>query len=336
MSSEEKPESFASLLAEVVPSDERRASTRVGAKIDVVVTQIGKSDVFVSLGAKQEGFIERALLTDKEGKLSVEIGSRVTARVVEHAGRTGAVRLEPLVVRAPHDDTAQAAPQIEGPVLEEGLKVKGKVVRVERYGVFVQIHCTQGRKGRGLVPTAETGTPRGADLNKAFPLDAEVEAKILKIEEDGKIRLSISALKVDEERSQFEAFAKDARSQNNPRPSNPKEPPPKKLGTLGLLLQQKLAKKLGPPALFRPIRGSPGASGAIMPGHGTPPSQVSPAPPAPRPPLAPRLRQRRRRIDHQQPPGRPGRLLRGLRRQGRKLRTERRRGQQRRAGRRLR
>lgn len=242
-SREEKPESFASLLAESAPA-ERRASTRVGAKIDVVVTQIGKSDVFVSLGAKQEGFIERALLTDKEGKLSVEIGYRVTARVVEHGGKTGAVRLEPLVVRPPHDDTAQAAPQVEGPVLEEGLKVKGKVARVERYGVFLQIDGTQGRRGRGLIPTAETATPRGADLNKAFPIDAEIEAKIVKIEEDGKIRLSISALKVDEERSQFESFAKDARSQGqNGAPRNPKEPPPKKVGTLGLLLQQKLGKK---------------------------------------------------------------------------------------------
>jgi small subunit ribosomal protein S1 len=245
VSSEEKPESFASLLAESSTNDGRRTSTRVGAKIDVVVTQIGKTDVFVSLGAKQEGFIERANLIDKDGKLTVEVGSRITARVVESAGRTGAVRLEPLVVRSPHDDLAQAAPQVEGPVLAEGLKVKGKVARVERYGVFVQIDGTQGRKGRGLIPVTETGTPRGADLVKHFPIDAEVESKIVKIEEDGKIRLSISALKVDEERSQFEAFAKDARGPKAPA-SNPKEPPPRKVGTLGLLLQQKLSKKLDP------------------------------------------------------------------------------------------
>ncbi|MCS6901560.1 MAG: S1 RNA-binding domain-containing protein [Myxococcales bacterium] len=243
MSSEEKPESFASLLAESAP-DPRRASIRLGAKMDVIVTQIGKSDVFVSLGAKQEGFIERALLTDKEGKLSVEVGYRITARVVEHGGQSGAVRLEPLVVRPPQDDTAQAAPQVEGPVLAEGLKVKGKVTRVERYGVFIQIDGTQGRKGRGLIPTAETSTPRGADLHKAFPIDAEVEAKIVKIEEDGKIRLSISALKLDEERRQFEIFTKQASAQDqNGTSRNPQEPPPKKMGTLGLLLQQKLGKK---------------------------------------------------------------------------------------------
>jgi predicted RNA-binding protein with RPS1 domain len=99
-------------------------------------------------------------------------------------------------------------------------------------------------RAAALIPTAETATPRGADLHKAFPIDAEVEAKIVKIEEDGKIRLSISALKVDEERSQFESFAKDARSQGqNGALQNPKEPPPKKVGTLGLLLQKNLQKQ---------------------------------------------------------------------------------------------
>ena len=58
---------------------------------------------------------------------------------------------------------------------------------VERYGVFMQINGTQGRHGRGLVPVAETGTPRGADLRKAFPVGMEVEAKILAMLEDPEI-----------------------------------------------------------------------------------------------------------------------------------------------------
>lgn len=245
MSSEEKSESFASLLAGSETSSPTRASVRPGSKVDVVVTQIGKTDVFVTLDTKQEGFIERVQLTDKDGNLTVEVGSRITARILETGGKAGAARLEPLVVRPPHDDTAaQAAPLVEGPVLAEGLQIKGNVTRVERYGVFVQITGVPGRKGRGLVPTAESGTPRGADLNKSFPMGAEVTAKILKIEEDGKIRLSISALKVDEERSLYEKYAKDGRAAASAPPVGKKgEPAPRKMGTFGELLQQKLAKK---------------------------------------------------------------------------------------------
>lgn len=246
--SEDKPESFASLLAETDQTATKRAVVRVGEKVDVVVTQIGKAAVFVSLDNKQEGFIERDELLSKEGTLTVELGSRITARIVEVGGKAGAVRLEALVVRPPHDEVAAtAAPQVEGPVLAEGLKIKGTVTRVERYGVFVQIAGMAGRKGRGLVPTAETGTPRGADLHKVFPVNAEVEAKIIKIEEDGKIRLSISALKSDEERSEYETYAKNARAGGAPQggEQNKKNsgPPPKKMGTLGELLAQKLNKK---------------------------------------------------------------------------------------------
>ncbi len=249
MSSEEKAESFASLLAETKNTASRQSSIRVGAKVDVVVTQIGKSDVFVTLDTKQEGYIDRTYLTNKEGQLTVEVGSRISGRIVEMGGKAGAARIEPMVVRAPHDDSApQVAPQITGPQIAEGIKVKGTVTRVERYGVFVQIQGAQGRKGRGLIPTAETGTPRGADLTKSFPLNMELEAKIIKIEEDGKIRLSISALKVDEERGLYETYAKgDAKGEAKPgggQGGAKKGPPERKIGTFGELLQQKLAKKL--------------------------------------------------------------------------------------------
>ena len=91
-------------------------------------------------------------------------------------------------------------------MLVEGARIKGKVTGVERYGIFVQVAGTQGRSGRGLVPTPETGTPRGADSKKHFSVGQDVEAKILNIDADGKIRLSIAALGADEERGLFEAF----------------------------------------------------------------------------------------------------------------------------------
>lgn len=225
------------MLAGADQNNTPRVSTRIGAKVEVVVAQIGKDAVFVGLDNKRAGFIERAELTSKEGELTVEVGSRITARVVEVDGKAGAVRLSPLVIRPAHDETAAAAPAVAEVVLAEGLRVKGQVTRVERYGVFVQITGTKGRQGRGLVPSSDTGTPRGADLNKVFPIGMELEAKIIKVEEDGKIRLSISALKVDEERSEYEAFHK------GPKPAKNEGPPQPRLGTFGALLQAKLGKK---------------------------------------------------------------------------------------------
>ncbi len=85
-----------------------------------------------------------------------------------------------------------------------GAIVHGVVARIETFGVFVQIDGTQGRAGRGLVPQAELGVPRGTDLRKAFPEGAKVVAKVLETGE-GRLRLSIKGAKDAEERADFEA-----------------------------------------------------------------------------------------------------------------------------------
>jgi small subunit ribosomal protein S1 len=100
-----------------------------------------------------------------------------------------------------------------------GSIVKGKVDRIETYGVFLQIEGTSGKAGRGLIPLAELGVPRGTDLRKSFPEGTALTVKVLETGE-GKIRLSLRGAKTDEERAQFE----DARG---------KMASPKSLGTLG-------------------------------------------------------------------------------------------------------
>jgi small subunit ribosomal protein S1 len=106
-----------------------------------------------------------------------------------------------------------------------GAVVSGAVERVEAYGVFVQIEGTKGRTGRGLVPTAELGVPRGTDLRKAFPEGKAVTAKVLETGE-GRLRLSIKGAKDDEERADFE----EARG---------KGASPVSLGTFGDLLKKR-------------------------------------------------------------------------------------------------
>ena len=103
---------------------------------------------------------------------------------------------------------------------------------MENYGVFLQIDGTKGRSGRGLLPVSELGTPRGADLRKLFPLGTKLKAKIIGLEE-GKMRLSVRALKDDEERADFEGYKGKA----------PPSAAPRGFGTLGDLLSKKRPAK---------------------------------------------------------------------------------------------
>ncbi len=85
-----------------------------------------------------------------------------------------------------------------------GARLRGKVERHERFGVFVFL--APGRTG--LVPLEETGVDREADLRSAFPVGGEVEVIVLDVEPDGRrIRLSRKAALEAQERSEARDYA---------------------------------------------------------------------------------------------------------------------------------
>jgi small subunit ribosomal protein S1 len=84
-------------------------------------------------------------------------------------------------------------PPVEGfdleslPPLEEGTSYKGRVQRVEKFGVFIWL----GPGRVGLMPNAWSGTERGDDLTRRFPVGDEIEVDLVELSEGGKrIRLS--------------------------------------------------------------------------------------------------------------------------------------------------
>lgn len=258
MSSEK--DSFAALFESSQSGTARPMRHRRGDRLDVKVVALGRDAVFVDLGGKQEGFFDRSAVLRSNGTLSVEIGSTVQAIVVEADGER--VKLNPVAVRTPTEagvieagGEMVAIPRAKsGPLLLEGAQVRGTVTGVERYGVFLQIAGTQGRHGRGLIPTAETGTPRGADLKKLFAVGSEHDAKILAIQEDGKIRLSIKALGEDLERREYQSYQeerdaapaegaataeKGGATQQSGKKPKPVAPTPRSFGTLGDLLAKR-------------------------------------------------------------------------------------------------
>ncbi len=108
------------------------------------------------------------------------------------------------LMQAPDGVEAGATIALATVDVKVGAIVQGTVERIETYGVFVQVDGTKGRQGRGLIPSAELGVPRGTDLRKTFPEGTRVTAKVLETGE-GKLKLSLKAAKDAEERADFEA-----------------------------------------------------------------------------------------------------------------------------------
>jgi small subunit ribosomal protein S1 len=72
-----------------------------------------------------------------------------------------------------------------------GARLKGKIERHEKFGVFVFL--APGRTG--LIPLSETGVPREADVVKAFPVGSEIEVVVLEVDQASRrIRLSVKAI----------------------------------------------------------------------------------------------------------------------------------------------
>ena len=85
-----------------------------------------------------------------------------------------------------------------------GAIVTGKVQRHEKFGVFVFL--SPGRTG--LMPYAETGVDRDADMLRAFPIGSEVEVVVLEVDPEGRrIRLSRKAVAEQREQAELREYA---------------------------------------------------------------------------------------------------------------------------------
>jgi small subunit ribosomal protein S1 len=226
----DRDESFATLFEQAGQGAPRKRNPRIGETLEVLVVQVGRDAVFVELDGRRQGFIESIDLKAPDGTIKAAVGDRLRARVV-HVDPEQGVRLSPTIEAA----VSMGASVALGPSSEPaavtvalGQVVSGAVERVESYGLFVQLEGTKGRVGRGLLPVPEIGVARGTDLRKAFPLGTKLKVKVVEIGE-GRMRLSVRALKDDEERAQFEGF----------REQEKKAPAAHSFGTLGDLRKPK-------------------------------------------------------------------------------------------------
>ncbi len=85
--------------------------------------------------------------------------------------------------------------------------VKVAIMGTSEAGLAVRILGVTGRSARGFIPAGHTGTARGTDLRKEFPVGTKLDAKVLEIDpRRNEAKLSIRALKEDAEKQAYQAY----------------------------------------------------------------------------------------------------------------------------------
>jgi small subunit ribosomal protein S1 len=173
-----------------------------GAILEGKVARLAPFGAFVQLKSGIDGLlhVSEVTLDDKGQPKLPAVGETIPVKIVKIDLAQKRVGLAP--AEGGSGGVTRARPRAAA--LEQGAIVTGKVSRVESFGVFVQI---DGAGARGLLPAQELLRGRlGGDLHKLWPLGTDVKAKVVSVDAAGKIRLSIEAMKADEERASFEDY----------------------------------------------------------------------------------------------------------------------------------
>src|SRR5699024_8688154 len=80
--------------------------------------------------------------------------------------------------------------------IEVGSKVKGKVTGITNFGAFIEL----GENKTGLVHISEVADTYVKDINDFLTVGDEVKVKVINVEKDGKIGLSIKKAQAKERR----------------------------------------------------------------------------------------------------------------------------------------
>jgi small subunit ribosomal protein S1 len=167
------------------------------------VTRLTEFGAFVELEPGVEGLAHASSFAptghSKGWSRSIAAGMTAAFEILSidlEKKRIGVALVDEGVVRA-----AGAAPPQGG--LVPGARLKGKVERHEKFGVFVFL--APGRTG--LIPMSETGVSKEADLSRAFPVGSDVEVVVLEVDSTGRrIRLSAKAVLDAHEAEEVRAY----------------------------------------------------------------------------------------------------------------------------------
>ena len=197
----------------------------LGTKVTGKVVRLQPFGAFVELEPGIDGLIHAADLSLKRIEHPSEVvkeGDTIDVVVVHLEVGNHKIGLHP----APTGDAANETPQRV--MLNKPVKVA--VVGYEATGLLVRILGATGRHARGFISAAATGTPRGTDLRREFPLGKQMDAKVTEMDpRKGELKLSVKALSEDTERTAYRQYREQVTREA-------------KFGTFGDLLKKNLQK----------------------------------------------------------------------------------------------
>jgi len=144
-------EDFAAMFA-ASEQGKRAKRPKIGDVVKGTIVTLGKDAVFVDLGGKAEGQLDRAQVSDPDGKLLVKVGDVIEARVAADAG--GVLSLRTKLGRGPEARAELAQAQ------ELGIPVDGLVTEVVKGGLSVDVAGV-----RGFCPASQIDTRFVEDLS---------------------------------------------------------------------------------------------------------------------------------------------------------------------------
>jgi small subunit ribosomal protein S1 len=166
------------------------------------VVRLQPFGAFVELEDGIDGLIHSADLSIKRiehPEEVVKIGDEIDVIVSQVDSQQHRIALHP----APSGEAANEEPQ----KIVLGKMVKVVVVLVEAGGLVVRVKGATGRNARGFISAMATGTPRGTELRKLFPVGKELEVKIIEMDpRRGEVKLSIKALNEQTERDAYQTY----------------------------------------------------------------------------------------------------------------------------------
>ncbi|HEX7777964.1 MAG TPA: S1 RNA-binding domain-containing protein [Vicinamibacterales bacterium] len=183
-------------------ADEVRRSLVPDAVVPGRVVSIRDFGAFVDLGGGVQGLLhvsEMGWSRVNDPSQMVKPGDEITVKVLRIESKHGEDKIA-LGLKQLTDDPWSSV-QDKYPV---GQVVRGRVTRVAEFGVFIELEPGVV----GLLPAAETGVAKGADLKKAFPVGTQIDVIVLEVDVAGRrLRFSIKAIHDEAEKADVRDYA---------------------------------------------------------------------------------------------------------------------------------
>lgn len=188
--------------ATVDPWEAVKDKYAVGTRHKGKVARLQPFGAFIELEPGIDGLIHTADLSIKpiqHPSEVVNVGDEIEIVVANCDAANRRIGLHPAPPEGEESEPRQR--------VQQGRAVKVAVTQVTDGGLVVRVLGTTGRAARGFIPAGHTGTQRGTDLRKEFPIGTQLEAKVIEVDpRRGEAKLSIRALKEDAEKQAYQQY----------------------------------------------------------------------------------------------------------------------------------